>query len=120
MDNALSYAETLVPPQKISAGIPFYGYNWLGKTTTDVSWQDAQTLIATYAPVVTRDPSGEASFTYTDPKGAAHTVFYQDRTALAAKLTMLRAKHAKLHGIGIWVMGNEDPAFWDEIRQQLH
>ncbi len=76
-------------------------------------------MIATYAPTVTHDASGEATFTYTDNTGALHTVFFQDSTALTAKLQLLRANHPSIGGIAIWVMGGEDPTFWDDIKTQL-
>jgi spore germination protein len=120
MDAVLTYAESLVPAAKIMMGVPFYGYNWLGRRTTDVRFTDAQSLIATYGPTVNRDPSGEPTFTYIDTRGRTHSVFFQDRTALAVKLQMLRTDHPSIRGIAIWVMGGEDPAFWDEIRLQLH
>lgn len=120
MDAVITHAESLVPPAKIMMGVPFYGYNWRYTRTTDVLWSDAQMLISTYQPTVTHDPSSEATFTYTDATGAPHTVFFQDRTALAAKLQLLRTQHPAIAGIAIWVMGGEDPTFWDEIQSQLH
>jgi len=120
MDAVLTHAESLAPPAKIMMGVPFYGYDWLGHRTTDVLWSDAQGLISTYGPAVTHDASDEATFTYTDGRGRFHTVYFQDRTALAAKLQLLRTNHPAIRGIAIWVMGGEDPAFWDEIQSQLH
>jgi len=120
MDAVLTHAESLVPAAKIMMGVPFYGYNWRGRRTTDVASTDAQTLIATYSPTVHRDPSEEATFTYTDTTGRFHTVFFQDRPAIAAKLQMLRDNHPAIRGIAIWVMGGEDPTFWDEIALQMH
>jgi spore germination protein len=120
MDSVLTYTESLVAPAKVMMGVPFYGYDWRGKRTTDVLWSDAQGLIATYAAAVTHDASGEATFSYTDTRGSAHSVLFQDVDALSAKLDVLTAMHPNIGGIAIWVMGGEDPAFWTEIDTQLH
>lgn len=117
MDEVMTFAETLVPAAKIRMGVPFYGYDWSGSGAVGVSWTDVQSLISMYQPSIVRDPSGEATFQYeTD---VPHVVFFQDRPAIAAKLEMLRNKHPSVSGIAIWVMGGEDPGFWDEIAQHL-
>lgn len=115
----LAHAESLVPPGKIMMGVPFYGYDWRGRRTTGVSWSDAQALIAAFAPTLLRDASGEPYFGYADDRGRPRTVYFQDRAALAAKLDMLRTHHPSIGGVAIWVMGGEDPTFWDEIALQL-
>jgi spore germination protein YaaH len=119
-DEVLAFTETVVPAAKIMMGMPFYGYDWRGANATGVSWADVQALIAQYVPSVTRDGSGELTFSYTDGNGKGHTVFFQDRTAISVKLQMLTTKHPAIRGIAIWVMGNEDRAFWQEIAEQLH
>ena len=115
MDEVMAFAETLVPAAKIRMGIPFYGYDWHGNTADGINWTDAQGLIAKYSPEVQRDPSGEATFVYTDESATAHVVFFQDRTALQAKLRVVSDKHPAIAGIAIWVLQDEDPAFWDDI-----
>jgi hypothetical protein len=115
MDEVMAFAETLVPAAKIRMGIPFYGYDWHGNTADGINWTDAQGLIAKYSPAVQRDPSGEATFVYTDESATAHVVFFQDRTALQAKLRVVSDKHPAIAGIAIWVLQDEDPAFWDDI-----
>ena len=120
MDSVLAHAEALVAPEKIMMGVPFYGYDWYRRTAATVNYSDVQSLIKIYNPNIARDASGEATFKYVAARGRNHTVFFQDRTALAGKLQMLRDKHAAIRGIAIWVMGGEDPAFWDEIKVQMH
>ena len=118
-NDVLTFAETVVPSAKIMMGVPFYGYDWHDGTADGVSWTDVQGLIAAHSPSIDRDPSGEATFTYTDGSGTGHIVYFQDRAAVAVKLEMLRALHPSIRGIAIWVMGDEDPGFWDEIASRL-
>lgn len=118
-DAVLTFAESVVSPAKIRMGVPFYGYDWVGSEADGLLWSDVQSLIAEHAPILVRDSSGEVTFNYQDRSGRAHTVFFQDRAAIGIKLQMLLDKHPSIAGIGIWVMGDEDPGFWDEIVAKL-
>lgn len=119
MDQVIAHAESLVPPEKILMGVPFYGYDWHGATADGLDWADAQALVTQYQPDIVRDASGEATFTYTDGNAVQHTVFFQDEEALQAKFAMMTANHAGIKGIAIWVLEREDPGFWDVIASAL-
>ncbi|MGA9750725.1 MAG: glycosyl hydrolase family 18 protein [Acidobacteriota bacterium] len=115
IDAVLTFAQSEVPPEKIMMGLPFYGYDWSAGSAIGLDWADVQSLIAQYAPTVTRDPSGEETFTYTDAMGIVHTVFYQDGQSLEEKIQVLTGKHPDIRGIAIWVLEREDPSFWGLI-----
>jgi spore germination protein len=119
MGKVLDYAESRVAPAKIRLGIPFYGYDWSGGSAHGLLWADAQTLIRVHHARVRRSPSGEAFFHYRDRAGALHTVFFQDRRAIAVKMNFVRALKPAIGGIAIWVMGGENPAFWPVIHAVL-
>ena len=51
--------------------------------------------------------------------GVTNVVYFQDEKAVAAKLAAMRAKHPKIAGISVWVMGQEAPGFWPLITQKL-
>jgi spore germination protein YaaH len=118
-DAVLNHAESLVPPSKIMMGVPFYGYNWQSGSCTDVDWISARALVKRHGATIHRDPSREAVFTYVDDRAASHTVYFQDRAAISAKLRMLLQKHPAIRGIAIWRMGGEAASFWDEIVLKL-
>lgn len=118
-DAVLTHAEALVPAPKIMMGVPFYGYNWDADSCTDVDWKSGRALAKNHHSAIQRDASGEAVFHYVDNGGASHTVYFQDRPAIAAKLRMLLQNHPAIRGIAIWRMGGEAPAFWDEIVLKL-
>ncbi|MGC8723331.1 MAG: glycosyl hydrolase family 18 protein [Acidobacteriota bacterium] len=115
MDAVLTFAESEVPAEKIMMGLPFYGYDWSGGSAVGLDWADAQALIARYAPTVTRDPSGEETFTYTDAMGIVHTVFFQDTQSIQDKIQVLTSRHPGIRGVAIWVLEREDPSFWGLI-----
>jgi len=116
----LAFAERTVPPAKISMGLPFYGFDWHGGSVATVSAHRGASLAQTYDAAVGRDPSSqEATMTFTDG-GVTHHVYFQDQTAVAAKLAALRSRHPKIAGVSAWVMGQEAPGFWPLITRKLH
>ena len=119
VDRVLAFAESRVPPSKVSMGVPFYGFDWHGGSVATVSGHRGASLAQTYDAAVGRDPSSqEATMTFTDD-GVMHTVYFQDQKAVAAKFAALRSRHPKIAGISIWVMGQEASGFWPLIARKL-
>src|SRR5665647_2349515 len=119
VDRVLSFAESKVPARKISMGVHFFGFDWHGGAVSTVSASRGAALAARYHVAIGRDPgSQEATLRFVD-KGVTHEVFFQDQTAIAAKLAELRARHAKIAGISIWVMSQEAAGFWPLIARKL-
>jgi spore germination protein len=120
LNAVLTFAESVVPPARISMGVPFYGYDWHGGTTSTFLPRNAVTAAATYGLEVAREPSSnEAKLTFTDSSGVGHVAIYQDAAAISTKLRLLADKHPHIAGIAIWVMSQEDPGFWTVIAQRL-
>ena len=116
----LDFAAKCVPAKKISMGVPLFGFDWHGGTAVAVTAKTGAALAARAGVAVERDAaSQEAIARFTDANGVSHTVYYQDKTALRAKLDHLRQHRPKLAGISIWVMGQEAPGFWSLIEQRL-
>jgi spore germination protein len=117
------YGRSVMPPEKLQLGIPFYGYNWgEGENAIAQTWTDIQSLIDTHQPEVNlaaRDGNGpveESWFVYR--KGGQHrTVWFTDHRSLQAKLSLVEQQD--LAGIAIWRLGNEDPKNWDVVRKQM-
>jgi spore germination protein YaaH len=112
-DEVLTYAATLVPPEKTYLGVPFYGYDWTGSTGQPLDWIKATKIARQQGVEVKRSASNEATFTYNDGK---NTVYFNDALTMKTRLEMLLAEHPHVAGIAIWRLGNEDPANWTEVR----
>ena len=119
VNRVLTFAESVVPVRKISMGVPFYGFDWHNGAVSAVRASTGVALAARYRVAIGRDPgSQEATLRFAD-KGVTHEVFFQDQTAIAAKLAELRARHPKIAGISIWVMSQEAAGFWPLIERKL-
>ncbi len=119
IDRVLSFAETQVAPRRIVMGLGFYGREWRGSTTTDLVWDDITAVRAALQPRERRAASRELYLTY-ERDGHGHEAFFPDARAVRAKLAMLRARHPHLRGVYAWLMGQEDPRVWRELREALH
>ncbi|NIT04619.1 hypothetical protein GTO10_07050, partial [Candidatus Saccharibacteria bacterium] len=115
VEAVIGFALSQIPKGKIHLGVPFYGYDWIGKQGTGVTWEDAQELIKRYKTSPKRDPaSKELHFSY-KKEGEKHTVWFNDFTSVKAKLALV--KRYELAGIGIWRIGREDPKIWSTIEE---
>ncbi len=117
VDQVLSYAATVVPPEKTYMGVHFYGYDWIDNQAEGLEWRQVMKTVAGEGAAVQRDASNEAWFTYDDGR---HTVYFADALTVRTRLERIFASHPNLAGIAIWRLGGEDPATWDAIRDTLH
>lgn len=111
LDQVTTYAEATIPAAKIMIALPWYGYDWRGSSGRGVVYSEAMELARANGATITRDANGEATFTYSD-----HVVYFQDGTSYARKVELLQQKHPSIGGIAHWRTGNEDPEFWNVIR----
>jgi spore germination protein YaaH len=125
VDN-LNYALAVVPKEKLSLGIPLYGYHWFtGAPTKDkvtgvespnlsanyIGTQDAQLLAKTYNATVEWDAADHDSFFYFYRDQMREWVFFTDLHTFRDRYELTRKQG--LQGFCSWVLGTEDPAIWD-------
>ncbi len=116
----LSFAQSKVPADKVFMGLPFFGFDWSGGSARYVLWRDVRKARGTFGGRLTRDSaSGEAILDYSDAGGAAHTVYHQDSTAVRVKIAWMKSSVPDIAGVAIWVMGGEDPRFWQVLAAEL-
>jgi len=116
----LEYALQSVPKEKLSLGIPLYGYHWFaGEPGKDdkpnpnaeyVGQQEIDTYLAAYHPHLEWDSVDRTAWFYFYQDDNREWVFYTDRRGFQERLNVVR--DYKLQGFCSWVLGTEDPAIW--------
>jgi len=116
----LEYALQSVPKQKISLGIPVYGYRWFagdpgaeGKPSirsVTVSGSEVHDIMSTFHPQVEWDVADRSSWFYFYRDATREWVFYTDARTFKARYDL--ASENDIQGFCSWVLGKEDPAIW--------
>ncbi|MDY7086960.1 MAG: glycosyl hydrolase family 18 protein [Actinomycetota bacterium] len=98
VNTVLTYAVTAVARGKIEIGVPLYGYDWPADPAqpdgygiaTSANYQQAEALRTQYTAARQWSATDAAPyFTYTDPTGVRHVVWYNDAEATRAKMTLI-------------------------------
>ncbi len=115
----LNFALKSVPKDKLSLGIPLYGYHWYagmpknnkGNVTANyISEPDAMQLAQAYNGKVQWDPVDRASWFYFYRADMREWVFFTNARAFEARYDLV--KQRGIQGFCSWVLGDEDPAIW--------
>lgn len=125
MEDVMRFATSVVPPNKVYAGIHFYGHDWTDGSSSSVTWETTHELTTTYGAIRKWQGSGgwrhtvaEPWLTYTDDAGQRHEVWYADGESIRARLGLVESYG--LGGVVVWRLGGEDPANWRAIDAALH
>lgn len=125
----LDYALKFVPKEKLSLGIPLYGYHWYAGTplktadrlaggTSDkpnptanyISTEDALDLAKAYGGQVQWDAGDRTAWFYIYRDDLREWVFFTDKRTFAERYQLV--KERGLQGFCSWVLGTEDPGIW--------
>lgn len=121
----LDYALKSVPKEKLSLGIPLYGYHWYAGTpsidpatgeasphlTADsISTPDALQLAAAYGGKPAWDEGDKTAFFYFYRDQTREWIFYTDARAFSERYRLTQDRG--LEGFCSWVLGSEDPGIW--------
>lgn len=127
VDN-LEYALKFVPKEKLSLGIPLYGYHWstgapiTDKTTGDerpnltgeyIKSADAEQLAAQFATKPDWDATDHAAFFWFYRDQMREWVFYTDQRTFHDRYQL--AIDRGLAGFCSWSLGEEDPEIWSAL-----
>jgi spore germination protein YaaH len=120
----IEYALRSVPREKLSVGIPLYGYHWFagdpGKDEKPnpnaeyIGQQEVEQYIAAYHPQVEWDSADRVAWFYFYKDDNRDWVFYTDKRGFQERLNL--ARDYELQGFCSWVLGTEDPAIWTLLR----
>jgi spore germination protein YaaH len=124
MEN-LDYALKVVPKEKLSLGIPLYGYHWFagapikdattGKekpnpTADSISTPNALQLAADYKGKTLWDEDDHSAYIYFYRDQMREWIYYTDLRTFKDRYELARQKG--LQGFCSWVLGEEDPEIW--------
>jgi spore germination protein YaaH len=121
----LDYALKVVPKEKLSLGIPLYGYHWytngpiVDKATGDekpnpgasyISEPDAMQLADAYKGTVQWDAVDHSAFLFFYRDYMREWIFFTNLRTFTDRYKLVE-EHG-LQGFCSWELGNEDPAIW--------
>lgn len=102
----VEYAVTRIPPQKLSLGIPNYGYDWTlpyvrgeSKARTIGNIEAVQLAIA-HDAVIQFDPLAQSPFFHYQENGREHEVWFEDIRSMQQKFNLVL--EFQLRGVGYW------------------
>ncbi|MDD7793387.1 glycosyl hydrolase family 18 protein [Clostridium sp. 'White wine YQ'] len=118
VENVINYALTVIPKEKILLGTAAYGYDWSSKGSNSYGAAEIYNLAQKYNTSIKWDSVSQSPyFTYKDSTGVIHTVWFENSYSVSFKLDLVNKYD--LAGIGIWRLGQEDPAYWTSIKTKL-
>jgi spore germination protein YaaH len=116
----LEYALQFVPKEKLSLGIPLYGYHWFagdpGKdekpnpSAEYIGHEQVSQYLAAYHPHAEWDATDRVAWFYFYRDDYREWVFYTDKRGFQERLNLVRDRG--LQGFCSWVLGTEDPEIW--------
>lgn len=118
----VEYALQFVPKEKLSMGIPIYGYHWFaGEPQNDkpnptaeyIGQQEIDRFVAAYHPEIQWDATDRVSWFYFYRDDMRDWVFYTDKRGFEERLNLVRDRG--LEGFCSWVLGAEDPQIWSVL-----
>ena len=126
MDRVVEYLISEgVSPDKLSLGIPNYSVHWFADYTEEkggftngnqVGYDVVEHLLGKYGITPSWHQAG-CNHAVWDNGGVFEYLFIEDAQSLKPKLDVMK-KH-KLRGISVWVIGKEDPRFWDVLKEEV-
>ena len=127
----LDYALKVVPKEKLSLGIPLYGYHWytgaptVDKTTGEdkpnpsaeyINAPDALQLAEAYQGKIEWDSVDHSAWFWIYRDQMREWVFYTDKRTFEDRYALV--KERGLEGFCSWVLGAEDPEIWKTLPQR--
>jgi spore germination protein len=122
----VEYASTNIDPSKVIIGLGNYGYDWQQKSDDPNSWQgvgvsfdqavalskDKNAPITQATGIDSRgyDIGSIPMFTYKDDQGNQHSVWFEDKDSLQAKVNLV--SQYPVQGVIFWSVGLGDQNFW--------
>lgn len=115
-----------VPSKKISLGIPLYSGHWqpyyseesgAGATRNGTTYAEVQRLLKEHDADLAWNDTQKVHHTHWTHTGVFEYLFVEDERSFRAKLDLVR--EYDLRGVSSWRLGQEDPAIWNHLGQNV-
>jgi spore germination protein YaaH len=117
VENNLKYALRFMPKSKLYLGIAAYGYDWTAGNVNTVNYSNAMETATKYGAKLSWDEAAKVPyFKYSDANNE-HQVWFENSRSLSYKLDLVSKYDLK--GLAIWRLGQEDPAYWQTIKEKV-
>ncbi len=112
-NNVAKYAQSVIEPEKLIMGIPFYGRTW-GDYSTNRAFLNSgiERIKRDNGVTEVERLDGVPYFSFEIP--VTITTFYEDNVSLSIRMEMYKSMGIK--SIGFWCLGQESPTFWNYLR----
>ena len=112
--NAIEYARSRVPTDKLLLGIPLYGREWTkerrGFQARTLPYPETQALLDRLSLKPRWDEQRRSPWFEYQTSGTTRRVWYEDARSIREKLKLVEQFH--LRGFAAWRLGMEDPRIW--------
>jgi spore germination protein YaaH len=123
MEAVIRFVLQVVPPSKISLGIPFYSYRWQPSYQNNMphvwgrslDYEEARGLADRFGGQWQWDERDKVAFTFYPNEYINEFVFLEDARSFAAKLELVNK--FGFRGISVWRLGHEDPGVWKHLHR---
>jgi spore germination protein YaaH len=114
----LQYALRFIPKNKLYLGVAGYGYDWSSKGVESLEYKPIMDLVNRFGSTVQWDDASKSPhFAYTGPDGVSHTVWFENSRSVGYKLDLV--KKYDIAGAALWKLGEEDPAYWQTVKDKF-
>ncbi len=103
------YAVTVIPPEKLVMGLPFYGRTWADKKTA-AGWYFSGINRIMRENKIRKIGYDEEIPTVTIDMNVTLTGWFEDAYSLVHRLRLYKA--SDIQSVAFWRVGQEDPTFW--------
>jgi spore germination protein len=118
VEDNLKYALKFIPKNKLYLGVAGYGYDWSSKGVESLEYGPIMNLADRFGRTVNWDNDSKSPhFNYTGPDGIEHSIWFENRESLKFKLDLVNKYD--IAGAALWKLGEEDPGYWQVIRDKL-
>lgn len=111
---ALGYAVSLVPREKIVVGLSTHGYDFAGESAEPLTYQQIEKRIGEATASVRLDEKVSSAVFRYQKDGENHEIWFESAPAIIQKIEMI-LNEFDIDKFALWRIGAEDPNLWDKL-----